>query len=48
MNTPPTDKEIMEYVYSNTFQETSDCIESFIKGMIEMRNIWIKTLEEDE
>jgi hypothetical protein len=40
---PPTDEEIREEVYSNTFQETGDEIEAFIRGMIYMRDKWLES-----
>jgi hypothetical protein len=36
----PTEKEIREEVYSNTFNETSEFIESFINGAIWMARKW--------
>lgn len=45
---PPTDEEIREEVYSNTYQETSDEIEGFIKGMIYMRDKWLKSIADED
>jgi len=44
MELPPTDDKIREYVYSNVYQEYSDEVTGFIKGMIHMRDLWIKSL----
>ena len=37
-----TDDDIRKEVYSETFQEYSDNIESFIQGMIYMRDKYLK------
>lgn len=44
---PPTDGEIKKEVYVNTFQETSIAIESFINGMIFMRDKWLESIDDD-
>jgi len=38
---PPTDNQIMEDVYKNTFNETSREIEMYINGMKAMRDKWL-------
>jgi hypothetical protein len=43
---PPTDEEIRTDVYSNTHQEVGDRVEAFIQGMIYMREIWLKSIED--
>jgi len=43
----PTVEEIKKEVYSNVFNETSEDAEWFIKGMIYMRDKWIKTLDNE-
>ena len=47
MELPPTDDKIREYVYSNVYQEYSDEVTGFIKGMIHMRDLWIKSLNKE-
>ena len=45
--TAPTDDMIRQWVYENTFQETSDEIECFIKGAIWMAEKWRKAIEDE-
>ena len=42
--TPPTDEQIMSYVFPRTHQEISPEINGFINGMKLMRDIWEESL----
>jgi hypothetical protein len=43
---PPTDIEIETEVYSNTGQEISPEITAYINGMKDMRDKWLKAIED--